>query len=168
MLLPNYISLSGLKKRICNVLFSLIILDTSLTQCHAVLQPMIEIVENIHYSHSWHLFKNRIGSVLNIHGKLIVRFFFVRWNSLHILHNFGSSQSFPQIKRVKFLFHQYIWPSEVAQPPTESKQQVINYCFGLDSLIWSNKTRFHACELLPKLEKNIKHDCFNQILDCIT
>lgn len=31
--------------------FSLFTLDI-LTQCHAVLQPMIEIVENIHYSHS--------------------------------------------------------------------------------------------------------------------
>lgn len=59
------------------------------------------------------------------------------------------------------LFHQYIWPSEVAQPPTECKQQVINYCFGLDSLIWSNMTRFYGCELLPELEKKyIKHNCF--------
>lgn len=45
-------TLVGLKKKLNNILFSLIILDTSLTQCHAVLQPMIEIVENIHYSHS--------------------------------------------------------------------------------------------------------------------
>lgn len=50
--------------------FSLFTLDI-LTQCHAVLQPMIEIVENIHYSHSWHLFKNRMSSFLNIHGILM-------------------------------------------------------------------------------------------------